>query len=462
MMKAVRSIPPSWYALIRLGMMIFLIVMFVPHQAGRATSSVLYAAPTAQGNGDCLSWATACTLQTALSNAVSGDEIWVKAGVHYPGSTRDATFVLKNGVAIYGGFNGTEDASNDRNWQSNKTILSGDIDHAINPDSDTNSNGIIEPWLGEAIVGNNAYHVVTGVGTNNTSVLDGFIITAGQANGSTDANKLGGGMYNSSSSPTITNIIFSGNIADSGGGGMSNYNSSPILRDIIFHGNISYNVGGGMYNIYYTSPTLINVTFSDNTADNVGGGIYNEWHSNPMLKNVIFNKNTAINAGGGIANDNSSPTLINVTFSDNSAQHDGGGIHNYWYSNPTLTNVIIWGSSIGSIYNKDSNSNPNISYSDIQGCGGSGSGWQSYCGINGGHNIDSNPLFEDSINGNLHLRIGSPAIDSGTNTSCPATDLDGLPRPADGNGDNIAICDMGAYETQLTKIYLPLTLKLMP
>ena len=50
-----------------------------------AAGTVRYAAPTAQGSGNCSSWANACTLAYALSVAQSGDQIWVKAGVHTPG-----------------------------------------------------------------------------------------------------------------------------------------------------------------------------------------------------------------------------------------------------------------------------------------------------------------------------------------------------------------------------------------
>ncbi len=75
-----------------------------------ATNVILYAAPAPSGSGDCSSWADACTLKTALSNAVSGDQIWVEAGVHKPGEFVTNTFVLVSGVAIYGGFEGTETA----------------------------------------------------------------------------------------------------------------------------------------------------------------------------------------------------------------------------------------------------------------------------------------------------------------------------------------------------------------
>jgi len=155
----------------------------------RANPGVLYAAPTPQGSGNCSSWANACTLQTALTNAVSGDEIWVKAGVHYPGAAgnREATFTLKNGVALYGGFAGTETDRSQRNWQTNLTILSGDIDRN---DINTDGNSIAETW--NDIRGSNAYHVVTGSGTNPSAVLDGFVVTAGQANGSRLKHKIAG------------------------------------------------------------------------------------------------------------------------------------------------------------------------------------------------------------------------------------------------------------------------------
>ena len=63
-----------------------------------ANPSILYAAPAAQGSGDCSDWDKACTLQTALTNVQSGDEIWVQ-GVHKPTTDpndRGATFALRN------------------------------------------------------------------------------------------------------------------------------------------------------------------------------------------------------------------------------------------------------------------------------------------------------------------------------------------------------------------------------
>ena len=356
------------------GLSLIIAVALTAPKSARANPGVLYAAPTAQGSGNCSGWANACTLQYALSCAVSGDEIWVKKGVHYPGTTRGATFTLKNGVALYGGFAGTETSRTQRNWQTNVTVLSGDIDG----NDITDPNGVVTTTAN--ISGTNAYHVVTGGGTDNTAVLDGFIITAGQANGSSP-NDSGGGMRNYNSSPTLTNVTFSGNTADYGGG-MDNYNSSPTLTNVTFSGNSATWHGGGIHNsgsnpalkdvtfsvnsAYYgggmcndsSSPTLTNVIFSDNSATQYGGGMYNAGSSNPTLTNVTFSGNYAVWDGGGMYNYNSSsPKLKNVNFSVNSATWNGGGMRNY-NSSPTLTNVTFSGNTAdygGGICNEGSN-----------------------------------------------------------------------------------------------------------
>jgi hypothetical protein len=290
---------------------------------------------------------------------------------------------------------GQRPCRNQRNWQVNLTILSGDIDH---DDINTDGNFIAETW--NDIRGANAYHVVSDVGTDNTAVLDGFVITAGLATGPWPSER-GGGVFNSGGSPKITNVTFSGNYATNYGGGMSNMTSSPILMNVTFTGNCAMSAGGmsaggGMYNWNHSSPTLMNVAFSGNFAIYVGGGMDNSSSSSPTLTNVTFSGNSASHGGGMYNEGNSSPTLTNVTFSGNSASANGGGMWNYT-SNPTLTNVIMWGNTATNgqgIYN--SSSTPLISYSNIQNCGSSSGFWVIACGTDGGHNIAGDPRFEDA------------------------------------------------------------------
>ena len=420
------------------------------------------------------SWASAYTdLQDALDAASIGDEIWVADGTYKPtsGAERTATFQMKSGVAIYGGFGGygiSETLRTERDWAANETILSGDIG-APGDSSD------------------NSYHVVTGSGVPGSAVLDGFTISGGNADGA-DSHNNGGGMYNDAGSPTLANVTFSDNSATYYGGGMYNgAGSNATLTDVTFSGNSTDYHGGGMVNDN-ASPTLTGVTFSGNGAAVGGGGMHNVFGSSPTLTNVTFSGNSANNDGGGMHNwSNSSPTLTNVTFSGNSATNHGGGMYNGAGSNPALTNCILWGNTAGGggpqIYN--TSSSPTVAYSDIQ--GGCGAIPGNNCG---GGNIDANPLFVDAdgaddipgtLDDDLHLQLTSPGIDAGDNTALPADtfdldgdgdtseplpfDLDGLPRFVDvpfvadsGNGTP-PVVDMGACEAQMHALYLPLVLK---
>jgi len=412
-------------------------------EAGTLTSlpPVLYTKQDGLTSGCCDSWDNACDLQYALTSATSGQEIWVAAGVYKPGTTRTDTFQLKSGVGLYGGFAGKETSRDERNWRTNLTVLSGDIDN-----NDVNIDGNFIAETTADIQGANAYHVVTGYSIDHTAVMDGFSITAGEANSS--GNFKGGGMYNEyDSNPILRNIVFSGNATSDtpdlpgDGGGMYNFISSPILINVTFFAN-SASSGGGLYNSNSSNTILTSVLFSNNSAGSGAGMFISD--GNPELNNVIFYANSASWSGGGLLNSNGSPRLINTTFFENSAATYGGGMDSSTYNPPSLISNIFWRNS--ALYGPQisgSYDSLNVTYSDVQG------GWP------GTGNIDADPLFMDAANGDLHLQAGSPAIDSGTNDGCPASDFDGAIRPRDGNYDGMAICDMGAYEFLGTVNSLP-------
>ena len=327
--NAVRRIWPCVVVIAGVALAAGLALIAAGGQGALAAPGVIYVDADATGANDGSSWDDAYTdLQDALASAVSGDEIWVAAGTYKPtsGTDRTASFQMKNGVEIYGGFDPGAGALRfaDRDWDLYKTILSGDIG-AAGDRSD------------------NAYHVFyhpDGTNLDSSAILDGFIVRGGNAN-SVWPHRGGGGMYNVGSSPTLTNCAFRGNKASSYGGGMYNDDSSPTLTDCTFLGN-SANGGGGMFN-RSSSPTLSNCSFDSNEVTFAGGGMLNVV-SSTTLTGCTFTGNSARYYGGGISNRPSSPTLTGCTLSGNSA-YEGGGMHNEAWSSPTLTNCILSGNS---------------------------------------------------------------------------------------------------------------------
>ena len=119
---------------------ILLLVVLLVFLGGKyGDAATIYVNYAATGSNTGASWANAYTsLQSALTVAVSGDEIWVAKGTYYPssdhglGGVRYKHFRMINGVAIYGGFAGTENGVSERTnfgvGQTNETILSGNTD----------------------------------------------------------------------------------------------------------------------------------------------------------------------------------------------------------------------------------------------------------------------------------------------------------------------------------------------
>jgi hypothetical protein len=375
----------------KIGCIILLLAMVYP-----AYAKTIYVKQGANGSGT--GWTSAYgDLQDALDTANSGDQIWVAAGTYKPKHDYDMSFTsirnnhfrLINGVKIYGGFAGFESSLSQRDILANETILSAD------------QNGDDEP--GFANRSDNCFHVFfhpEGTNLNATAVLDGFTITAGNANSGAGVFSQGSGMYNYSSSPTVANCTFSGNKASM--------------------------IGGGMYNCYDSVPTVTACTFSGNFAGYHGGGMANDDQSAPTVLDCVFSDNIASSYyGGGMFNSMSSPTVTNCTFSRNTAGYYGGSMANLEASlvpsNPTVTNCILYGSSAefsgDEIYNAGS-STPLIAYSNISGCL-SGNSWDTSLGTDGGGNMDEDPRFDNY----LQLQAGSPCIDAADGDAATATDL---------------------------------------
>lgn len=326
--------------------------------------SVLHVRADAAPGGDGISWANAFDDLTACLCAADGSggavqEIWVKAGTYTSDrgtGDREATFRLREGLAIYGGFDGTETERTQRDWAANVTILSGDIG-AGGDGSD------------------NCYHVVDASQLDATAILDGFVITGGNADGVDPHDGGGGVLVHGGGSPTIRNCTITHNHASSfgagiynafnsdpsfidclissnsvsgatwpeGGGGIYNYDgSSPVLTGSTIQGNTAM-LGSGMANFFGSSPQLWSCVIEGNLgpAGSEGGGIYGYVNCSPSLTDCIIRGNGAAYGGGMISYFGSSPTLTSCVLKDNTATNDGGGMYNYGESLAELTDCVI-------------------------------------------------------------------------------------------------------------------------
>ncbi|GJM24740.1 MAG: hypothetical protein DHS20C16_11550 [Phycisphaerae bacterium] len=274
------------------------------------------------GLNDGSSWANAYVhLQDALAQAEQYcgiNEIWVAAGTyrpdqgggHNPGD-RDATFQLFSGLEVYGGFNGTESTLEERDIESNGTILSGDLlgnDVFIacedtSPDCDAVGGSC---RLGRCLFGtpfaDNAISVVNGSGTDSTATIDGFVISNGSAHGQ--------------------------GVVDSGGG-MTIVDGSPLISNCQFSDNMSGERGGAIRNDS-ASPTIIDCKFINNYADYEAGAIYNGDGSAPLIVDSRFSGN----AYSAVVNEFSSPTIVGCTF-------EGGNLDDARRVDSTFSDVFI-------------------------------------------------------------------------------------------------------------------------
>ncbi|MGA9333197.1 MAG: choice-of-anchor Q domain-containing protein [Rudaea sp.] len=409
------------------GRLAILMIAFAANLAVAATCRVTTAGSS---GGDGSDWASqAMDLSTALASATC-EEVWVTAGIYKPTSDTDRTISFRpvGGAQIYGGFAGGETLRSERDPRVNPTVLSGDIDN-----NDTGVDGIDAD--ASQNVGNNSYHVVyfnaaaaTGPILADT-VLDGFVITGGNANG-TSSDDLGGGAYcygqfgTHECSPTLRNLSFSGNRAGSGGGLCNDGSfglSSPTLINVTFNGNAAFN-GGAMTSIGYqghSSPTFENVTFVGNSATS-GGALYNAGYdgtSTMLLNNVTFSANSADNAGA-IYNEAGTATLNNVIAWGDTASIAGAETLNAYSGSLTINDTVMPACTNDNTCNNIITSDPLLG-----------------------------PLQDNGGFTRTQVPAGS-AVDAGNDSTCLADDQRGVARPQGSH------CDIGAVEVVVDEIFI--------
>ncbi len=236
--------------------------------------------------------------------------------------------------------------------------------------------------------------------------------------------------------------------------------TAAISSLTIANGDGGGNAGGGVRNSATVTLTDVAVT---GCRGKDGGGVFN--NGTATLVRVTLSGNTASSAGGGIESTGGGPLnfLTNVTISGNAASNNGGGLE---LDHGVLTNVTVSGNTCAGCEGLSDRGGQPFTMKNVIVAGNTGTSQCSgspaslggnlasdaSCSLTGPGDLPSTnpslgPLQDNGGPTNTHaLPSGSPAVDAGLGAGAPATDQRGIARPKDGNGDSIAVVDIGAFE----------------
>ncbi|HZW09856.1 MAG TPA: right-handed parallel beta-helix repeat-containing protein [Phycisphaerales bacterium] len=375
-----------------------LVALAAATAAARAQERIFVDADAPAG-GDGTSWAAAFQdLQDGLqaAGAAGGPaEVWVAEGVYTPGPSGDRTraFEMLSGVAIYGGFAGTESQLGQRDPAANVTTLSGDL--------------LGNDLTGFRNIGDNALQVVRAEGVDETAVLDGFVISGGNANFDPDLLMGGGGLFVRDGSPRVVGCTFEGNSAGEnrpniggfGGGAYVRSEGSaparPLFSACVFTENRADS--GGAFGVLSQSESAVHnvrfldCEFTDNAAiHQTGGAVFSasspfntETEQALSFERCGFFGNHASYAGAIIEQNTLHFSLLDCVFAGNSADVYAGAL---WHIHTAQVDVFP-ASIVGCTFEDNSVPGPggaillNSTSADIVNCSFVGNGATGGAGI---------------------------------------------------------------------------------
>lgn len=339
------------------------------------TGRIRYVKPTATGTGDGSSWDNASgDLQKMIDELAQNNpqnlpgEVWVAAGTYAPqsqlisGTAYSASFRMRDGISVYGGFAGTETTKREREkgtmpwdftnvtifeaayydhanlqWNNNKWTLTSDSRHVV----------WFAPMSGEADFGS-------------VTTLDGVTIQGGYAQGGTGLDDFktdrGAGVYMDGANAYLTNCIVKENYATGNGGGVYLRNGR-VETSLIYNNNADAD-GGAVY--VENRGLVLRSMLANNSAHN-GAGVYlhnevetiNDYPEYLILSTCVVSNNTMSGNGaiycdkGGVLMQNTitNNNCVTATDATNSNASQTGGIYVDEYA--LVVNSVIWNNQMG-------------------------------------------------------------------------------------------------------------------
>lgn len=248
---------------------------------------IRYVKPTATGTGDGSSWDNASgDLQKMIDDLADNNvsqqagEVWVAAGTYKPqsqlisGMNYSASFRMRDGISVYGGFAGNEMSKQERAkgtmpWDfTNVTVL--EAAYYESKLAWTNSK-----WT----VGSDSRHVVWFAPMSGESeftritTLDGVTVQGGYAQGNTGLDDFktdcGGGVYMDGANAYLSNCIVRENYATGNGGGVYLKNGR-VQTSLIYNNNADADGGA----VYVENRGLVHRSMLTNNSALNGAGVY--------------------------------------------------------------------------------------------------------------------------------------------------------------------------------------------
>lgn len=248
---------------------------------------IRYVKPTATGTGDGSSWDNASgdlqkMIDELADNNVSqqAGEVWVAAGTYKPqsqlisGMNYSASFRMRDGISVYGGFAGNETSKQERAkgtmpWDfTNVTVL--EAAYYESKLAWTNSK-----WT----VGSDSRHVVWFAPMSGESeftrvtTLDGVTVQGGYAQGNTGQDDFltdrGAGIYMDGANAYLSNCIVRENYATGNGGGVYLKNGR-VQTSLIYNNNADADGGA----VYVENRGLVHRSMLTNNSALNGAGVY--------------------------------------------------------------------------------------------------------------------------------------------------------------------------------------------